>query len=68
MSSVFPVRCFTCGKLIGHLENKWNEIYEKQKKLDINDYKKLNITRYCCIRMFMGYVPLEIYPYKTNQK
>ncbi|RLI83969.1 DNA-directed RNA polymerase subunit N [Archaeoglobales archaeon] len=51
---MFPVRCFTCGKVIGHL---WEEY---QKKLEEGKTPKealdeLGIERYCCRRMFLTY-------------
>ncbi len=54
----FPVRCFTCGKVIGHL-------YEQYKKL-VGEGKnpkeamdELGVSRYCCRRMFVTHVELE---------
>jgi len=52
----FPVRCFTCGALIGHLyETYKGEIKEKDKEIVLND---LGIERYCCRRMFLGHVDM----------
>jgi DNA-directed RNA polymerase subunit N (RpoN/RPB10) len=62
MSSEFPMRCFTCNKVIANLEKKWNEMKEERKTLTMKDFNELGITRYCCVRMFMGYVPLNVYP------
>ena len=53
---IIPVRCFSCNKVIGHLE----EAYKKLCK-DIGPqktYEKLGITRICCKRMFIGYSDL----------
>ncbi len=54
---MFPVRCFTCGKVIG---DKWDEYAERVasgeppgKVLD-----DLGIDRYCCRRMFLTHVDL----------
>jgi DNA-directed RNA polymerase subunit N len=54
---IIPVRCFTCGKLIG---DKWDEFNNKVKRgqdpktvLD-----ELDITRYCCRRMVLGHLPI----------
>jgi len=51
----FPIRCFTCGKVIGALEEKYFSQLESGK-----DPKKilnaLGVTRYCCRRMFLGHV------------
>jgi DNA-directed RNA polymerase subunit N len=51
---MFPVRCFTCGKVIGHL---WEDY---QARLDGGKSPKealdeLGIERYCCRRMFLTY-------------
>ena len=48
---MIPVRCFSCGKPIGHL---WEEY--KERKEEEEDPKEimddLNLDRYCCRRMF----------------
>ena len=72
---IIPIRCFTCGKLIAHLWNKYiNTLQEEQNKL-LMTYKDvisqedktsienkilddLNITKYCCRRMFIAHVDL----------
>ncbi|MCD6485092.1 MAG: DNA-directed RNA polymerase subunit N [Candidatus Odinarchaeota archaeon] len=54
---IFPVRCFTCGKVIGHL---WEE-YEKRVKEGENPKKVLDdlgVTRYCCRRMFLSHTEI----------
>jgi len=52
---IIPVRCFSCGKLIG---DKWEE-YAKRVKAG-EDLRvildSLGITRYCCRRMFLSHV------------
>jgi len=72
---IIPIRCFTCGKLIAHLWNKYiNTLQEEQNKLlmtykdvisqeDKNSIEnkildELNITKYCCRRMFIAHVDL----------
>ena len=52
-----PVRCFTCGRPIGHL---WEEFFKKtqagedpEKVLD-----ELGLDRYCCRRTILGHVSL----------
>ena len=54
---IFPVRCFTCNKVIG---NKW---YTYKHLLDqnilIDDiFKKLGIDKYCCKRHFTCHVEI----------
>ncbi len=55
---IIPVRCFSCGKPIGHL---WDEYVERVKKNE-EDRKKilddLGLQRYCCRAMFLGHVDL----------
>jgi len=51
----FPIRCFTCNKCIGQYEEKYNIMVENGvPKNEI--FKILNLSRYCCRRMFLGYI------------
>jgi len=53
---LFPVRCFTCGKPIGHL---WKKYLELSKKVGPKEaFKRLKIKRYCCRRMFISGVEI----------
>ena len=70
---IIPVRCFTCGKVIG---NKWDaylallqEDYTEREALD-----ELSLSRYCCRRMLLTHVDLiekllqyNVYERKINQ-
>jgi len=52
-----PVRCFTCGNLIG---DKWEEFAERVKNGEkpgkvLDD---LAVTRYCCRRMILSNVEI----------
>ncbi|KAK9702903.1 RNA polymerases N / 8 kDa subunit [Popillia japonica] len=54
---IIPIRCFTCGKVIG---NKWEAYlgllqaeYTEGDALDA-----LGLKRYCCRRMLLGHVDL----------
>ena len=54
---IIPVRCFTCGKVIG---NKWekycqllSEKVDSEKALD-----QLQLPRYCCRRMMVSHVEM----------
>lgn len=67
--NIEPVSCFTCGKILGNLWDKYEEEVMKNKNesetfLNINSikatpeartFKLLNIKRYCCKRMFLGH-------------
>ena len=52
---IFPVRCFTCNKVIG---NKWYTYKKLQEKnLEIDDiFKNLRINKYCCKRHFTCHI------------
>lgn len=52
---LFPIRCFTCGKVINHLHTPYTTMVEngmtKKEALD-----KIGAKRYCCRRMFLTYI------------
>ena len=52
---IIPVRCFTCGKLIG---DKWEEFARRVKAGEEPDQvlESLGIKRYCCRRMLLSHV------------
>lgn len=54
----FPVRCFTCGKVIGHLYEQYKKFLADGKKPK-EAMDELGIHRYCCRRMFISHVELE---------
>jgi DNA-directed RNA polymerase subunit N len=54
---MIPVRCFTCGKVIGQL---WEEY---KKRVDEGEdagkvMDELGLNRYCCRQVFLGNVDL----------
>lgn len=54
---IIPIRCFSCGKPIGHLWEEFKERSENgENKKEILDSFKLD--RYCCRAVFMGHVDL----------
>jgi DNA-directed RNA polymerase subunit N len=61
----FPVRCFSCGKVIGHLWEKYKKkVNEKESPEKV--LNELGLERYCCRRMFISHVELieDIIPYQ----
>ncbi len=54
---IIPIRCFSCGKPVAHLWEKYKERVEKGE-----DPKKvmddLGLKRYCCRALFLGHVEL----------
>ncbi|CAD6257757.1 unnamed protein product [Miscanthus lutarioriparius] len=54
---IIPVRCFTCGKVIG---DKW-DAYLELVQADYDErvaLTALKLNRYCCRRMLMTHVDL----------
>jgi len=54
---IIPVRCFSCGKVVGHLYEKFKRRVKARedpgKVLD-----KLGLERVCCRALFLGHVDL----------
>ena len=73
---IIPVRCFTCGKVIGDIYDDFVERYKVYKKaIDAGEKPKetpkqilddLGLDRYCCRRMILTHVDLigEAAPYE----
>jgi len=61
---IIPVRCFTCGKVIGGLYEEYlRRTQMGEKPEEVMD--SLGLERYCCRRMFLTHVELadELAPY-----
>jgi DNA-directed RNA polymerase subunit N len=54
---IIPIRCFTCGKLIG---DKWEEFSRRVKAgEDAGEVlDNLGVKRYCCRRMLLSHVEI----------
>ncbi len=54
---IIPVRCFTCGKLVG---DKWEELTRRVKSGErpIEVLDSLDVKRYCCRRMLLSHVEI----------
>tara|TARA_B100001996_G_scaffold257367_1_gene200098 strand:+ start:720 stop:926 length:207 start_codon:yes stop_codon:yes gene_type:complete len=66
---LIPVRCFSCGKVIAHL---WDQYDERTKAgEDAGDVlTDLGIKRYCCRRMFVSHVDLidDVAPFSVARE
>lgn len=64
---LFPVRCFTCGKVIGHLHKTYTVLIEEgMSRKDSLD--KIGAIRYCCRRMFLTYIDTFKYISEFNKQ
>ena len=54
---IIPVRCFTCGKLIG---DKWETFNQRVRAGDrpTKVLDELGLRRYCCRRMMITHVEI----------
>ena len=61
---IIPVRCFTCGKVIGSAYEEFKERVEKGEDPD-KVLDELDLDRYCCRRMIISHVDLidEVMPF-----
>jgi len=66
---MIPIRCFTCGKVIG---DKWEDFTRRvkngEKPKDVLD--DLGVTRYCCRRMLLSNVEIidEVLKYSSGKE
>ena len=49
-----PIRCFTCGKVLGNKHERFLSYNDKEKA-----FKDLNITRYCCKTILLTTIDTE---------
>lgn len=73
---IIPVRCFTCGKIIGPAYEEYKirmeqynnaiEAGEKPKETPKQILDDVGVDRYCCRRMILAHVDLlkEAAPYE----
>jgi DNA-directed RNA polymerase subunit N (RpoN/RPB10) len=53
---IIPVRCFSCGKPIGHLWEEFKERVEEKGEDSKAVMDELGLERFCCRSMFLGQV------------
>lgn len=64
---IIPIRCFSCGKPVAHLWEKYKEKAAKgEDKKKILD--ELGLERYCCRALFLSHVELleEVQKFKKD--
>ncbi|KAI0338959.1 hypothetical protein BDW22DRAFT_1381536 [Trametopsis cervina] len=65
---IIPVRCFSCGKVVG---DKWVEYTQMIKEMPEGDaLNALQLKRYCCRRMVLTHVDLieKLLQYNPNDR
>ena len=55
---IIPVRCFTCGKVIGDKYENYLQ-YLKENNDECRALDRLGLRRYCCRRMLLTHVDLS---------
>lgn len=54
---IIPVRCFTCGKVIGNSYDRYLDML-REGKTPKEALDTLGFSRYCCRRMYLTHVEL----------
>ena len=55
---IIPVRCWSCGKPIGHLWEEYNQRVNKKGEDSKKVMDELGLSRYCCRTQMLGHVDL----------
>jgi len=52
----FPVRCFSCGTVLGQFYDRYRELVKSKSAEEALD--DLGVRRYCCRRIFISHVDI----------
>ena len=55
---LIPVRCFTCGAVIGNKWQRYIQLVQEDHKTEQQALDILGLKRYCCRRMLLTHVDL----------
>ena len=53
---IIPVRCFSCGKPIGHLWEDFNQRVNKKGESAKKVLDEMGLDRYCCRAALLGHI------------
>lgn len=59
---MYPIRCFTCNKVLGHFSGIHNSIINE------DFFKENNIKRYCCKKILISNVDIHKHLYGERNK
>ena len=65
---IIPVRCFSCGHVIGHLRERYKSGCDEGRPAE-EMLNEVGLERYCCRRMFVSHVELidDIAPFSVTR-
>jgi DNA-directed RNA polymerase subunit N len=55
---MIPVRCFSCGQVVGDKWEEFNERVNVKKENPDKVLEDMGVKRYCCRRMLISHVEL----------
>jgi len=55
---IIPIRCFTCGKVIAHIQNDDEGEEGSEQQPPPQPQPPPQLRRYCCKRMLLTHVPI----------
>ena len=65
---LIPVRCFTCGNVIGNKWETYKKMINEEGKSPKEALEALGLKRFCCRRMLLAHVDLidQMLPYSRQ--